>query len=114
MSGWKYGESLVEPICVCSFKNTFSAGQLIEFGDPALPVINCIEKPYTCQLVHSRMVSLFFVNKFLMALVTVMEVSPGTQFPWLPHEMQKVKSLLLSFEQHEEALLDWIHQHVDA
>ena len=54
------------------------------------------------------MMSLFFVNKFLKALVTEQEVSAGAQLPWLPDAVSKDESFLSSFEQHEEALLDWV------
>ena len=59
------------------------------------------------------MVSLFFVNKFLTALVTGKEVPNEAQLPWIPYEISKVELFLSSFEKHEQALLDWMHQRTD-
>ena len=70
ISGKKCEEPLGDPVCVCSFKKALSAGQLIDFGDPVLPAMDCFEQQSTRQFVHSRMVSLYFITKFLMALVT--------------------------------------------
>ena len=98
LSNKKYGEPLGEPICVCGFEKALSAEQLIGFGDPTRPVMDCIEQLSTRQLVHSRMVSLNFVNKFLTALVTGQEVRAGAQFPYLSDEISKVESLLSCFE----------------
>ena len=53
ISGKKYEEPLVDPVCVCGFEKTLLAGQLIDFGDPVRPVMDCIEQLYTRQLVHS-------------------------------------------------------------
>ena len=35
-----YGEPLGEPIKVCGFEKALSAGQLIDFGEPASPVMD--------------------------------------------------------------------------
>ena len=59
-----------DPVCVCGFEKALSAGQLINFGDPVCSVMDCIEQLSTRKLVHSRMVSIFFVTKFLATLVT--------------------------------------------
>ena len=66
----KHGEPLDYPVCVCRFDKALSAGQLIDFGGPVRPVIDCIEHFPTHQLVHSRVVSLYFVTRFLTELVT--------------------------------------------
>ena len=62
VSGKKYGEPLGDPVCVCLFESTLSAGKLIDFGDPVRSVMVCIEQLSTNQLIHSRMVPLFFVT----------------------------------------------------
>ena len=59
------------------------------------------------------MVSLFFVNKRLTALVTGQKVPAGAQLQWLPDEVSKAESLLSSFEQHEESLLDSVRLRTD-
>ena len=43
VSGKKYGEPLGDPVCVCSFEKAILAVQLIDFGDPVRPVMDCIE-----------------------------------------------------------------------
>ena len=59
LSGLKYGESLVEPVCVCGFDMALSARYLIEFDDPVRPVMDCIEQPSIRQLIRCRIISLF-------------------------------------------------------
>ena len=44
ISGKKYEEPLGDPVCVCGFEKALSAGQLIDFGDPVRPVMDCIEQ----------------------------------------------------------------------
>ena len=73
-----------------------------------------IEQLSTRQLFYSRTVSLFFITKFLTALVTSQESPAGAQFPCFPDETSKVESLLTCFESHEEALLDWVLQRLDS
>ena len=85
-------------------------GQLFEFDDSACPVMDCFEQLSTCQLVHSRIVSLYFVKNFLKALVTGHKAPAGAQLPCLSNEISKEKSLISCFESHEEALLDWVCQ----
>ena len=58
----EYGELVDDPLCVYGFEMALSVGQLIDFGEPANPVMDCIEHLSTRKLVHSRLVSLFFVN----------------------------------------------------
>ena len=60
------------------------------------------------------MVSLFFVTKFSIALVTGQENLAGSQFPCFHYEISKAESLLACFESNEESLLDWAHQHHEA
>ena len=105
ISGQKYGEQLSDPVCVCGFEKALSAGELIDFGDPLRPVMECIELISTRLLVHSRVVSLYYVTKFIVALVTEQGVPAGAQIPWVPDEISKAKILLSCFESHEEALL---------
>ena len=76
--------------------------------------MDCIEQLSTRQLVHSRVVSLYFITKFLTALVTGQGVPAGAQLPWLPDEISKAESLLACFESHEEALLDWARHRREA
>ena len=97
LSEKEYGEPLDEPIFVCGFEKALSAGLLIDFGDPTRPVTDCIEQLSTRQLIHSRMVLLYFVTKFLTALVTGQEVPAGAQLPCLPDEKSKDESLLSYF-----------------
>ena len=82
ISGKKYGEPLDDPVCVFGFEKAHSARQLIDFGDIVLAVIDFIEQLSTRQLVHSRIVSLFFVTYFLTELVTVQENPAGAQLPY--------------------------------
>ena len=42
--GKKYEEPLHDPVCVCRFEKTLSAEHLIDSGDSARPVMDCIEK----------------------------------------------------------------------
>ena len=81
ISGKEYVEPFSDPICVCKFEKVLSAGQLIDFGEPARPVMDCIEQFFTCQLVHNRNVSLYFVTRFLTARVTGQEVPAGAKLP---------------------------------
>ena len=90
------------------------AGQIIDFGDPVRPVMDYIEQLSTRKLVHNRIVSLYFVSRFLTALVTGQGVPAGAQLPWLPDEISKAGSFLACFESHEEGLLDWVRQRRDA
>ena len=101
-------------MCVCRVKKALSAGQLFEFLDLVHPVLDCIEQLSKRELVHSRIVSLYSVARFLMALVTGQEVPAGVQWPWLPDEISKAKSFLACFESREEALPDWVRQRRDA
>ena len=43
-SGKKYGEQLDDPVYVCGSQNVLSTGQLIDFCDPTLTVMDCVEK----------------------------------------------------------------------
>ena len=70
VSGMKYGEPLSDPTCVCGFEKVLSAEQLIDFGDSVRPVMDCIKQLSTRQQVYNRIVSLYFVTRFLTALVT--------------------------------------------
>ena len=76
--------------------------------------MDCIEQQSTPQLFHSRMVSLFYVTKFLTALFTSQENPAGAQLLCFPDEISKVKSLLACFESHEEELVDMIRQRREA
>ena len=80
ISGKKYGEPLDDPVCVCSFEKVLLAEELIDFGDPVRPMMDCIEQLSKRQLVHSRMISLFYVTKFLTAIVTGQENPAGLSF----------------------------------
>ena len=60
------------------------------------------------------MVSLFFVTKFLKALLTDQKSPAGAQLPCFPEEISKEESLLACFESHEEALLDWVCERREA
>ena len=108
VSGNKYGEPLGDPACVYGFEKAFSVGKLIDFGDLLHPVMDCIEKLSTHQPVHSEIVSLFFITKFLTALITGQEVPAGAKFLCLSDKMSKSELFLSCFESHEEALLDCI------
>ena len=110
----KHGELPDDPVYVCSFEKALSAGQLIDFGEPVRPVMDYIEQLSIRQLVHSRMVSLSYLPKFLTALVTGQENPVGAQLPCFPDEVLKVESLLACFESYEEALLDWVRQSHEA
>ena len=77
--------------------------------DPARPGMDYIELLFTSINFHSRMLSLFFMDKYLTVLVSDQEVWDKDQSPWLPYEVLKADLSLSSFEQHEEALLDWVH-----
>ena len=81
VSGKDYGVSLSDPLCVCGFEKALLAGQLIDFGDPVSPAMDCIEQLSTRQLVYSRIVSLCFVTKFLTVLFAVQKVPAGAQLP---------------------------------
>ena len=70
LSGKKYDGSFGDTVCVCCFEKALSDGQLIDFGDSACPVRDCIEQLPRRQSVHSKMVSFYFIAKFLTALVT--------------------------------------------
>ena len=96
----KYGEPLDGPVCVCGFEKAFSAEQLIDFRDPVRPLMDCIEQSYKRQLVHSRMVSLLFVTKFLTVLVSGQENPARAQLPCFPDEISKAELLLPCFESH--------------
>ena len=76
--------------------------------------MDCIKQLSTRQLVHSRIVSLYFVSRFLTGQITGQGVPSGAQFPLLPEEISKAESLLDYFESHEEALLDLVRQRRDA
>ena len=76
----RYGEPLGDLVCFCVFEKALLAGQLVDFGDPVHPVMNCIEKLSTRQLVYSQMVSLYFVTRFLTPLVTGQGVPAGLGF----------------------------------
>ena len=72
-----------------------------------------IEKLSTRRLVQSRMVMVFFMSNYLIALVADEEVSAQAQFPCLLGEISKVGSLFSPFEQQEKALLDWVRLPTD-
>ena len=80
---------------------------LDRFWLPDLSMMDCILQLSTRQLVHSGMVSLLFLNKLRTVLITGQKAPTGTRLPWIADEISKVESLLSSFEQHKEALLDW-------
>ena len=107
ISGKKYEKLLGDPVRVCKSEKVFSAGLLIDFGDPVRQVMDCIEQFSTRELVHRLVVSLYFVTRFLTVLVIGREVPAGAQLPWLPDYVSEADSLLACFESHEEALLDW-------
>ena len=66
----KFGELLGgESIRICGFEKVLSTGQLIDFGDPARPVMDYIEQLSARQLVDSGTVSLFSVNNLLTAFL---------------------------------------------
>ena len=94
----KYEAPLADPVGVCGFEKALSAGQLIYFGDPVRPVMDCIEQLSTSQIFHSRVVSLYIVTRFLTALITGKVVPAEAQLPWLPDEISKVESLMACFE----------------
>ena len=106
LSGLKYGEALGEPVCARGFEKAFLTGQLIDFGNPARLVTDCIEQLSTRQIVCRRMISLFYTKKYPTAIVSGHKVPAGSQLPWLLDEVSKAESLVYSFKQHEEALLD--------
>ena len=54
------------------------------------------------------MVSLFFINKLMVALVPGQDFPTEAQLPWLPDEVSEAESLLSMFEQNEEVLFIWI------
>ena len=110
ISGKKHGEPLDDPVCVCGFEKALSAGQLIDFSDPVRPAMDCFEQLSTCQLILSRMVSLFIVTKFLTALVTNQESPAGVQLQCFPDEISKGESLRGCFESCEESLLCRVRQ----
>ena len=108
ISSKKHGEPLDDSLCVYGFEKVLSAGQFIDFGDPVRPVMDCIEQLCTRQLVRSRMGSLFFITKFLRALVTDQENPAGAELSCYPDELSKADALLACFESHKESLLDWV------
>ena len=80
LSGQRYGVPLGELVCVYGFEKTLSSGQLIDFGFSTRPVMDCIEKLSIRQTAHSRMVLVFFINKYLTALVTDQDISSRLSF----------------------------------
>ena len=76
-------------MCVFGFEKALSARQLIDFGDPVRPVMYYIKQLSTRQHVHSQMVSLLSVTKFLTALVTGQEDPAGTHLPCFPDGISK-------------------------
>ena len=82
ISGKRYGEPRDDPECVCGFEKVLSAGKLIEFGDRARPVMDCIEQLSIRRLFFSRMVSLFYVTKLITELVIGQENPSVAQVPW--------------------------------
>ena len=92
--GKKYGEPFVDPVRICSLEKALSAEQLIDLGDPIRPVMDCIEQLYTRYLVHSRVVSLYFITKSPTAIITVQGFPAGAQLTWLSEEVSKAESLL--------------------
>ena len=95
-------------------RGSFRLDNLSTFGDPVRLVIDCTEKLSTRQLVHSRIVSIFYKTKFLTALVTGQENPAEAQLPCFPDEDSKAESLLVCSESHEEELFDWARQRRDA
>ena len=83
---------------------------MINFDGPVRLVMDCIEHLSRHQLIHSRMVSLYFTNRVLITIVLNQEISTGAQLSYLPDEISKADSFLYSVESHEEALLDWTRQ----
>ena len=62
VSGKGYGEPLSDPICICGFERALSAGKIINFGDLARPVMDCIQQLSIFQIVHSQIVPIYFVT----------------------------------------------------
>ena len=48
---------------------------------------------------------MFFLSKYLTAIVTRKEIMAAARFPYLLDNVSETKSLLSSFEQHEDELL---------
>ena len=71
--GQIYGSRSVSLSGFYGFEKAFPPRKLIDFGDAARRVMNCIEQPSALQLILCRMVSPVFVNKYLTALVTDQE-----------------------------------------
>ena len=57
-------------VCVCCNEIACQDDKLIDFGDPARPVVNFVERYSLRMFAHYRMVALFFANKFKNVLVT--------------------------------------------
>ena len=114
LSGLKYEQTVSEIICACDFEKFLSADQLIDFGDPVRPVMDCIEQRSTHQPVYCQMVRLFLLYKQLTVITTDLETPAEAQLPSLPNEVSKAESLLASFEQHQVVLRDWVRLRADA
>ena len=76
--------------------------------------MDCIEQLSTRQLVHNRIISLFFLTKFLMALVTGYKTLEEARLPCFPDEPSKAESLLAWFDSYEHVMLEWALQYHEA
>ena len=85
----EYREQFSNPICVCGFEYVFSVGQLDDFGDTVRPVLDCIEHLSTHELVFSRIVSLYFIARFLTAVVTGQRDPARAKLPWIPDKISE-------------------------
>ena len=91
VSGSKYESGLEDPVDVFVYEQTVSAGQLVDFADAICVVLNFFDHFLIRKLVHYRLVSRSFANKFMNALVTGQDVPAGAQFPCL-----RMRSRILS------------------
>ena len=55
-------------VCICCHEVASQDGKLIDFEDPARPVLDFVERYLSRMLYHYRMLALFFANKFKTAL----------------------------------------------